>query len=313
MYSCKTVAFLLSAFVKIQFFKMIFLPGYFVLFVSFVYFGPASSKPLEPTPIHKLNQALLEINDTNYQGYLVYSIPAASAGKNFFKMPDGLSEDCIRTARTIMQLYAKLSISKTVLYVMKQSYTKAVKSKSNGLFQKQVNTTCKNLNKEAKKWLSDFSNFEELKRDVELPKPEKNYIYEVPSDQNIHKWLGEAPMNYEDPEMFKFKIILQFQILVKSEVSAKNNLDNISTGRAIEQLSMSTNFKSTVDNVFAKALQDYTKDIFVQNTDKFDAAHSTAFVKKLDQYFLKNFVLKEEYKEIKKRVIDEIKNPSLDE
>lgn len=285
---------------------MITLLGYSVLFVCFIHFGLTLSKPLEPTLNEKLNQALLELSDDGYRGFLFYSIPAASTGKNLFKMPDSLSEDCIRTTRAIMQSLIKLSISRKAMYVMYQSSTKAAKDKSNRLFQKQVKTTCENINKEVKKWPSYFHNFEELKRNVELPKPAKNYIYEVPSHQNVFDWIKNANMNYDDPEMVKFEIVIDFITLQPSAALDKNDFDLINT-RAIEQLSKSANYRSTVDDVFAKALRDFNKDIFIQNGG-FNESHSSTFVKKVDQYFLKNFLLKEEYKEIKKRVIEEIEN-----
>lgn len=287
-------------------------PTHSLWFVCLVYFSLTSSKSLEPTYVEKLNEALLEMSDGAYDGFLIYSIPAASDGKNLFKMPDGLSEDCIRTARAIMQSFAKPSTTFRTLYVMYRSYTKAARGKSNSLFQKQVNMTCNYLNEEVKKWPSDFANFEELKMNVELPNPAKNYIYIIPSERNIKDWLYSVSMNMDDPEMFKYETVLQFQKF-KRPVSDVNRLDYMGTARAIDKLSERAIYKSTVDSVFTRALEDYTNELMPQKVDKYAAAHTPGFVKKVDQYFLKHPLLKEEYKKIKKQAIKEEQNANANE
>ncbi|KAK7604780.1 hypothetical protein V9T40_005966 [Parthenolecanium corni] len=293
------------------------LPRCFVLIVCFVYYRLTSSQSLEPDPIEKLHQVLLDSSDIRaYKTFLKYSIPEASSGKNLFKMTDSLGEDCIRTAKVIVQSYIKPSINARTVIVMFQSYIRALNEKANSSFQKKVNATCEYLNEEVKKYPSVYPNFQELKSKVELPKPVKNYINEIPFVQNITKdWLFNIKValeNADDRETIKYEIVKQFH-RYKTRPSDENGLDFRGTARAVTQLSQNATLKSTVDSTFVEALEDYIEELFQPNTDRYVAIYTPEFVKKVDQYFLKNSVLKDEYKIIKKQIIDEKKNTDFNE
>ncbi|KAK7604777.1 hypothetical protein V9T40_005963 [Parthenolecanium corni] len=272
------------------------LPVLPTLVVCFAYSSLTSSKPLEPSYDKKLNQGLLEVNETLYGGYLLYSIAAASSGKNYFQMSENVSEDCIRTAKVIMQSLVKPSTLDTTAYIMNQSVNKAAKNKLTSTFHNQVNTVCKHLNEEAKRRQSTFPYFEAQKTLVELPRPAKNFIFEIPSNQSFKDFGNNGEMIFDDPEIIKFAVIIQL-LKFRNIESDKDQREFIGIAKAIHELSHRASYEYAADSVFMKALEDYIKDFPTQDTDENKAAaiRSSAFAKKVDQYFLNNVILKEEY------------------
>ncbi|KAK7604779.1 hypothetical protein V9T40_005965 [Parthenolecanium corni] len=281
-----------------------FLP---TLIVCFAYLGQTLTKPLEPSSDKKLKQELLELEETTHKNLLVYSIVAASSGKNLFQMSENVSEDCIRTAKVIMQSHFKPSTMDITLLFMSQSIEKAVKNKLNSTFHDQVNMVCKNFNEQAKKWQSTFPNFEEQKTIVEIPKPAENYIFKIPSNQSFKDWLNGNQTIFADPELVKVAVIVRF-LKFRNIESDKDQREFIGIAKAIHELSQRASCEYAADSVFMKALEDYIKDFPPQTTDenKIAAIQGSAFAKKVDQYFLNNVILKEEYQKIKQKAMDEV-------
>ncbi|KAK7604778.1 hypothetical protein V9T40_005964 [Parthenolecanium corni] len=280
-----------------------FLP---TLVVCFAYLSLTSSKPLEPSSDENLKQGLLELGEKVYCGFLLYSIAAASSGKNFFQMSENVNEDCVRTSRVIMHSFVKPSTVDTVVYIMNQSVHEAAKNKLNSTFHSQVNTVCQYLNEQAKKRQSTFPSFEEHKTIVEIPKLEKNYIFEMPFNQSIKDWANSTQMKFDDPEIIKFEVIIQL-FKFRNLTSAKDQREFIGIAKAIRKLSRTASYMSEVDRIFKETLEDFIKNFSAQNTDEDkNITLSSAFVQKVDQNFLSNLTLKEEYQKIKQEAIDEV-------
>lgn len=278
---------------------------------SFLYFGLTSCKPLEPISEEKFNQGLLNVSAKIYEGLLLFSIAAASSGKNFFKTPQGISEDCIRTARVIAQSFEKPSTMNRNAIIMAQGVIEVSKYKTNNTFSGEVNLLCKNLNEQAKKWPLTFPNFEELKKAVDVPKPAKNYILDVPtSDQNVKEWINSTPMPFDEPEFVKFKIMIQLRTIKNMVSGDENERELIGTAKAIDQLAGKSSYTSTVDTVFGNIFNDFIRNLYAQGAETVNEKniklYGSAFVKKLDQDFLNNELLKKEYSKMKKEAMNKL-------
>lgn len=273
----------------------------------FAYFTLTSSAPSE-TVVQRLNREMLESSSTGaYQNYLTgVALSAATTGRNVFKMSESLSEDCVRTAKVTMDLLVKPSTWLETKSVLTTSAAKTIEDVKSG--KKSVNPTeliCQHLNEEFKKKISEFPAFEDLKKNIDLPKPTKNYILEVQPEQNIKQLLTQV----EDLEFVKLAAILHFQGYENLGIS-KRYAELASIGKAIHQLSEQEKSKATVDNVFHQVLEDYIKDLRTKNENIYakmmSDAVSPSLATKVDEYFRNDAALKEEYEKIKKEAIDHV-------
>lgn len=266
-----------------------------------------SSTPLQSSDVQKINDELLDKNDTEI---LFAMLVAASTGKNLFKMPASLNEDCIRTATATKNLFSKPSMFRNIIPVVDNSMAKVLedpqlKNTSSNLME----PLCGFLNEEVKNNnVSELFNFEEIKKNVKLPKPAKDYYIEIQAEKSIREMLTDSADQMNDPEFLKFFTTMLLAISLQPQVKVED-AEFVGISKAILQLSEQEAFKSTIDSAFDKILEDYIKGLFSQNIDvakKFADIEQNSFLKKLDTDFLENSTVKVEYEKIKKETTDQV-------
>lgn len=280
---------------------------------SFLCFSLISSKSLTSISEKKLNEDLRQLDDSLYRGFLFHAIAAASSGKNFFKTSQTLSEDCIKTARVTMQLFEKPSTMLNSGFVLTEGVNEVVKYKANRTFDDLVNMLCENLNEQAEQNPFGLLCFEERKIAVQVPKPAKNYFVEIPSDQNVLEWAMNVSMPFDDPEVFKFGIIMQVLNFSAMDTVDKDLQEPYAIAQAIEKMSHGL-IKSPVDKVFTAALDEFVKNLFSQGVDKVNSksisTHLIEFMKEVDQDLLRNASLKDDYNKMKRESMNQASSQS---
>lgn len=281
------------------------------VFVIFAYFYLFSYKYEKESSLQKFNQELLDLK--LYPSFLEMAFVAASSGMNFFPMPNSPSENCIRTATVFMQLFAKPSTSKKISSILSSTFSKAAEDVNlDKTIQDSVELVCGILNNAIKQNQFDFANFEQLKKTAILPKGARNSLLEIPGEQITYDLVKSLIGRTDNPEFLRYLVVSCFKMSVVGG-SDKNNLEEYaSVTAAIYQLAEQNAFKSTVDSEFSQVLEDYIVNDIINHTyihkAQLAAISNPVFAKKVDQYFLKNSVLAEEYTKIKKRAIDKYKS-----
>ncbi|KAK7604783.1 hypothetical protein V9T40_005969 [Parthenolecanium corni] len=261
-----------------------------VVSVFLVCFSLALSAPLpqtSSTAAQKWNQEMLQLDRMSYAGYVACTLVAASSGKNYFEQPEPLTEDCVRTARVAMTLLTQPSTMPKTKELLTKCLTATIPTSN----ENPAEIMCKNTNEAIKQNEPSFPDFGELKKKVELPKPAKNYIAEIPQETNAREFAEKQTIYVDnDPELIKFDMMTKFF----SDKHARSS-------NAIVQLSLRDASKSTADSVFIQARDDYLKDLLAKNETKILTGDNNFddFAEKVDEYFLKNSALKEDYEKLK--------------
>lgn len=232
-------------------------------------------------------------------------------------MAESLSEDCVRTAKVTIKLFKQPSTYEKLSPLLFGSVTKAIKDMKRSMtYREPVELVCENLNELFEINKSDFPNFELMKKNVQLPKPVREYYLKTPVEQsqlNRMQFL-ELADEFEDAEFLKYMSVVRFQQIKpysRSPWIARSLL-----AEAVHQLSYSEAFKTQVDRVFEKALVDYIEDLFTRNSSfaqKMQNTLTTAFSRKVDEYFQKNSALQEEYHKILNTIRQQVEVPVRNE
>lgn len=287
---------------------MMLVPSWFAFLLCFVYFSKTASQTLEPNPDDAVNQYLWRMNDGSYKNYLLLALPAASSGKNLFKMRENLSEDTVRTAKAIMSLFVKPSEWTQFETIFIDSVEKTAPARWGKTLPNQVKRLCETVVQQLKTQKVDSATLEKLKKEVELPKPAKNYIWEYQQEGRLDEYSADLSLINGDPQVVKFYIVVSFQ--PASEEPRIGAFPNRRAAvKALKQMSANNRFKSIVDDVFVKALDNYTnsfiEDLLSHNYTK--PPIPDEFMNKVDEDFLKNSQLEAEYKKLKQEAIDQAK------
>lgn len=263
--------------------------------------------PTKGTFVQNLNEEMRKEKKINILLALVNFLVAASAGKHYFQMPESLSEDCIRTAAVTINLSERPSSSNKTALLVADATTKFMDDiPSHNLSQHPMELYCELLNERFEKKVSDFPDFQELKKNVTLPKPAKNYYIQTKVDESTGEIHSVSFKNETDDDPIFMKFYRSARILGMSWYF-RVDVEYVAITQAIAQLSDREAFKSAVDNAYNQILDDYIRDIFAPNVDP--AERKIRFnhypeLKRMDEYFLKNSTMKEEYEKIKKHTID---------
>lgn len=240
------------------------------------------------------------------------SIIAASVGKNVYKMNESLSEDCVRTAKVTFDFFLSPSIRNKTKSILLVSSDKAAEDMmSNDTLIDPMEWFCKRLNEEFKQNTIDFHNFEELKKNISLPKPEKNYYYELPSGKTVREMMRnqEEKVYFDDKQYFKYWSVYSFYPWDDGYLF-ESMIPWLSVRLTIDTLTANEKLKTTVDEVFKLALEDYVEDFWAKygvnhmQMREDMRYHSFSFI--LDEYFRKNVGVESEYKKIKTEIVDDL-------
>lgn len=286
---------------------MVYLSGFYPLVLCcFLYFSLISSKPLDSPTTDKLTEGLRSLPDNVYKGFLFLAVGAASSGKTLFKTPQTLSEDCIRTSRVIMQLFEKPSTIAKTTFLLNDGVKEIFKYQTNSTFDNLVNRLCEELSKQAKEKPYGFSDFDERRKGVAIPKPATNFIVEIPSDQNVVEWATSESFPFNDSEFVKFNILMWILSFRISTLFTLDQQQLFVIAIATEKLSLNS---SAADDVFTKNLDHFIKNLLTEDAKEVHMNHlpvyTTTFLKKVDQVFLSNELLKDSYSKMKKEATDQ--------
>lgn len=168
---------------------------------------------------------------------------------------------------------------------------------------------CKFLNEEFKKNEPRFGNLEELKKSVPLPSPAKDHFIEIqPGEDFVRMIYRQNALN--DPIFLKFEGVDALLTIGSMKAASVETFEFVGISNAIQRLADSEARRSAVDSAFDHLLDDYIKELSSRNTDyskRLAEIRQLSVLKKMDQYFLKNSTLNEEYEKIKKATIDQLK------
>lgn len=246
----------------------------------------------------------------SYEPVFQVALIAASTGRHLFEMPQGISEDCVRTAKVAFKLAGQPSLFEKSKSLVPDSMKTVQDSQSKKPSdQYAVELLCKSLNDQFKKNVADFPDVEQLKKNVELPKPAKNYYISIQPGVSVVEMMQRNMNALDDPAFVE--VIAAEAFLNADTKVARVGVELAATSKAIKELAQREAFKSTVDSAFEELVDGYVKELYSQNIDmmkKFDY-DCYPYLKKMDAYFLQNSVLKEEYQKIKKDIIDKISQP----
>lgn len=272
-----------------------------VVVYCWLYSSLVLCRRVEPISEEKFDEGLRECDEEHYKTLLKYAIPAASSNKNIVQTSHGISEDCMRTARVFMRSYRRPSDVERMALILSDSIEQATKHKMTLTLTKAVDEVCENLSKKLKEIFPDL---EELKKDMDVPKPEPNYILERPTSQRVREWAQKLAIKFDDKGVLKFEIIWQ-QLEIKSLLYDPKYQELIGIAKAIDRLVYKYPTKQTVDDVYTTAFNKYVDELVAQpskqKVDEVKIRTITAeFLKQADLAFLANESLKEEYSKLKK-------------
>lgn len=262
-----------------------------------------SSENPESTLVRKVNELLL---DSKNDGVLLMCLLAASAGKNFFSLPGRLSEDCVRTATFTINFAEKPSMFSRTKPVINQAAVNSLKALKNTT-DHPTETLCKMLNSEFKNRFSDFPNFDTQKKNVKPVDPTDEYYIAIQINSTTGKLVPnilEDKVN--DPVFLRYfsaNSLLNVGLIERPDPELR---EFVSISSAIQQLSYRKAFQPFTDSAFGRVLDIYVGELLTNKTsaqEKFFNFDHNPQLRNMDQHFLSDSLLKEDYEKIKKDTI----------
>lgn len=280
----------------------------FFFLASFIAYFNLTLSNLEP---QDLNRQLVKTSYNFMRGYSYLALAAASAGLNFMKMPNAVTQNCTINAKAIMVLFSNPSTYQAASSIIDRSVNKTIKILESHIAQNLIELICNNLNEEAQK--TEFEviiNFEATKQSVQIPdRRTSDFMAQIPREQNVSQYMKSGHMIFENnpKELIQFGIIRTFHSYKDNKQSDEKFRKCRAVATAIHLLSKhkNTSLRTHIDKMFQNALTDfYFQSVYKDGRFYYPAPDEYAiyFADKLDQYIIDHAECSEEYKKIKKKL-----------
>lgn len=268
---------------------------------------------VDPTNV---SRSFIEINglfgylrqqpDDFVETILERALVAASVNRNLFNIAEGISEDCQKTAKAMANMYEELPLVIEVdKLIHRCSQQTALSLKKSLSFSNPAELICKHIETELETFLVLYPEFQYLKKVAQLDISGRPYYLEMP--KSVEKATELFLREVIDLQVARIVTIGVFVYHV--EARNDSNAGYVKVAQAIHTLSKRRDlirptqqlFTKTVTEISTKAIVEIQKETHKTKSSRqfnlfFANLYKSQTMECLDQAFISDSMLKDEYK-----------------